>query len=188
MKNSRVSPRPKSFALRIMAHVFRTAGSKAMLFALVTVGFNAISAAPSLAQAAYLNSLVGSWSGVGRAASTDGEVPIECSVNSRLSGPNVRMRARCATSAQSGNLEMSLYYSDMSRRFHGRLASPLNYMRGSLQGTLDRGDLFLRLSADDGGTGRLVFVSEGEGRVRLLVTTIVNGNGVTVLDLPLTRL
>jgi hypothetical protein len=53
--------------------------------------------------------------------------------------------------------------------------------------TRARGDLFLRLSADDGSQGRLLLVAQGSNQVRLLVTTIVNGSNITVFDLPLAR-
>ncbi|MEM1287311.1 MAG: hypothetical protein AAGH60_03060 [Pseudomonadota bacterium] len=166
----------------------RGTGARTCAFAVFATIFCVLGPTGAFAQSAYLNNLVGSWSGQGRAAGTGGEIPISCDVTSQFSGPTVEMMARCQTPSQSGNLAMSLYYSDMSRSFHGKLSSPLRYMRGPLHGRLDRGDLFLRLSAEDGGSGRLVFVSEGEGRIRLLVTTMVNGTGVTVLDLPLQRI
>ena len=140
-----------------------------------------------MAQSAYLNQLAGAWIGQGRAASSNGETPITCDVEGALVRARLTLTANCATQGQSGTLGMVLYYSDMSRQFHGELQGPLNYLRGDLNGRLDRGDLFLRLAAEDGSQGRLLLVEEGGDRYRLLVTTIVEGASITVLDLPLQR-
>jgi hypothetical protein len=139
------------------------------------------------AQSAYLHQLAGQWSGQGRAATSEGETPILCDVDSQLRGETLNLRAACSVQGQSGNLGMQLYFSDMSQQFHGELTSPLNYASGGLHGRLSRGDLFLRLAARDGSEGRLLFVAEGEGQMRLLVTTIYQGSSITVLDLPLVR-
>lgn len=139
------------------------------------------------AENAFLTALSGSWIGNGRAATSQGETPINCDVNGNLRGQRLSIRADCSSQGQSGSIGMSLYHSDMSRQFHGQLLSPLRYISGGLIGTLSRGDLFLRLSADDGSEGRLLFVEEGPNRIRLLVTTIVEGSNITVLDLPLVR-
>ena len=160
---------------------------------IVAAGLLAVSvlAAPSSAgpaETGFLQSLEGQWLGLGRAATTQGEIPVECEVEGRLAGGSrLSLRARCQTPRQSGTIGMSLYFSDMTQQFHGELTSPLNYISGGLNGRLARGDLFLRLSADDGSEGRLLVVSEGPGQVRLLVTTIVQGANVTVFDLPLAR-
>lgn len=136
---------------------------------------------------AFLAALSGNWIGNGRAATSRGETPINCDVNGNIRGQRLSMRADCSSQGQSGSIGMSLYHSDMSRQFHGQLLSPLRYISGGLIGTMSRGDLFLRLAAEDGSEGRLLFVEEGPDQVRLLVTTIVEGSNITVLDLPLVR-
>lgn len=139
------------------------------------------------AENAFLAALSGNWIGNGRAATSRGETPINCDVNGNIRGQRLSMRADCSSQGQSGSIGMSLYHSDMSRQFHGQLLSPLRYISGGLIGTMSRGDLFLRLAAEDGSEGRLLFVEEGPDQVRLLVTTIVEGSNITVLDLPLVR-
>ena len=162
--------------------------------ALVLLGLSGALAVPgsAMAQSAetgFLQALAGTWSGEGRAATTQGEVPVRCDVESFLrSGARLSLRADCRSQNQSGTIGMSLYFNDMTQQFHGELSSPLNYISGGLNGRLARGDLFLRLAAEDGSEGRLLLVAEGPGQVRLLVTTIVNGANVTVFDLPLTKL
>ena len=139
------------------------------------------------AQTDYLQNLQGIWDGQGRAASSNGEMPIRCAVEGAMQSAQLTLTANCATQGQSGTLGMVLYFSDMSRQFHGQMTGPLVYLRGALNGRLDRGDLFLRLAAEDGSEGRLLLVAEGPDSYRLLVTTIVEGASVTVLDLPLQR-
>lgn len=136
----------------------------------------------------FLQLLEGRWAGQGRAATTQGEIAVLCDVQGELhSAARISLNANCRTSNQSGRIGMSLYFSDMTQQFHGELSSPLNYISGGLSGRLSRGDLFLRLSADDGSEGRLLLVAQGTNEVRLLVTTIVNGANITVFDLPLAR-
>ncbi len=136
----------------------------------------------------FLQTLQGAWSGQGRAATSNGELPVLCDVQGHLrSDTRIALSATCRAQGQSGTIGMNLYFSDMTRQFHGELSSPLSYIRGSLIGRLSRGDLFLRLAAADGSEGRLLFVAQGSNQVRLLVTTIVNGANVTVFDLPLAR-
>lgn len=154
--------------------------------AMGTMGMAGTSMAGPL-ETAFLDALSGNWVGNGRAATSQGETPINCDVNSDLRGPRLSLRADCSSQGQSGAIGMSLYFSDMSRQFHGQLLSPLRYISGGLIGTMSRGDLFLRLAADDGSEGRILFVEEGPNQVRLLVTTIVEGSNITVLDLPLVR-
>ncbi|MFK7793072.1 MAG: hypothetical protein AB8B88_10440 [Devosiaceae bacterium] len=155
-----------------------------------SLGAIALLASPSFAgpnETQFLQSLSGQWLGQGRAATSQGETPVQCSVDSRLSnGGRLSLRANCEAQGRSGNIGMSLYFSDMTRQFHGELSSPLNYISGGLNGRLSRGDLFLRLSADDGSEGRLLLVAEGQ-QLRLLVTTVVDGASITVFDLPLSR-
>lgn len=139
------------------------------------------------AETAFLNALSGDWIGNGRAATSQGETPINCNVNGRMRGERLSLRADCNSQGQNGSIGMSLYHSEMSRQFHGQLLSPLRYISGGLNGTMSRGDVFLRLAADDGSEGRLLFVEEGPNQIRLLVTTIVEGSNITVLDLPLVR-
>ena len=140
-------------------------------------------------EVSFLQALEGRWSGQGRAATADGETPVVCNVHGQLRGAaRITLRADCETQGQSGVIAVSLYFSDMTQQFHGELSSPLDYISGGLNGRLARGDLFLRLSADDGSEGRLLLVAEGPSRVRLLVTTVVNGANITVFDLPLARL
>lgn len=139
------------------------------------------------AETAFLNALSGDWIGNGRAATSQGEAVINCNVNGRMRGQTLSLRADCNSQGQGGSIGMSLYHSDMSRQFHGQLLSPLRYISGGLNGTMSRGDLFLRLAADDGSQGRLLFVEEGANQFRLLVTTVVEGSNITVLDLPLVR-
>lgn len=140
------------------------------------------------AEVSFLQTLEGRWTGQGRAATTQGETPVLCEVESQMqAAARISLRANCRTQGQSGNIDMSLYFSDMTQQFHGELTSPLNYISGGLNGRLSRGDLFLRLSADDGSEGRLLVVAEGAHQVRLLVTTIVDGANITVFDLPLAR-
>ena len=137
----------------------------------------------------FIQALEGRWSGQGRAATTEGETPVLCDVQGRLHGTaRISLRADCRTQGQSGTIGLSLYFSDMTQQFHGEISSPLNYISGDLNGRLSRGDLFLRLAAEDGSEGRLLLVAEGAQDVRLLVTTIVNGANITVLDLPLVRI
>lgn len=153
----------------------------------VGVGMGGVSAAGP-AESQFLQSLEGQWSGQGRAATTQGEIAVVCDVLGQLhSAARISLRADCRTQSRSGRIGMSLYFSDMSQQFHGELTSPLNYISGGLNGRLSRGDLFLRLSADDGSEGRLLVVAQGGNQVRLLVTTIVNGANITVFDLPLSR-
>ncbi|MEM6712097.1 MAG: hypothetical protein AAF590_07420 [Pseudomonadota bacterium] len=160
-----------------------------MVFSVFAVGamtVSPLSAGP--VEQGFLQSLEGEWLGLGRAATTQGEVPVECLVESRLTqSSRLSLRAQCQTSSQSGSIGMSLYFSDMTQQFHGELTSPLSYISGGLNGRLARGDLFLRLSADNGSEGRLLMVAEGPDQVRLLVTTIVEGASITVFDLPLAR-
>ncbi|MFN3169676.1 MAG: hypothetical protein ACE37E_03185 [Hyphomicrobiales bacterium] len=140
------------------------------------------------AEVSFLQTLEGRWTGQGRAATTQGETPVLCEVESQMqAAARISLRANCRTQGQSGNIGMSLYFSDMTQQFHGELTSPLNYISGGLNGRLSRGDLFLRLSADDGSEGRLLLVAQGSNQVRLLVTTIVDGANITVFDLPLAR-
>jgi hypothetical protein len=139
-------------------------------------------------EVSFLQALEGRWSGQGRAATTQGEAPVLCEVEGRLRGTaRISLMADCRTQGQSGTIGMSLYFSDMTQQFHGEITSPVNYISGDLNGRLSRGDLFLRLAADDGSEGRLLLVAQGAHGVRLLVTTIVNGANITVLDLPLAR-
>ncbi len=158
---------------------------------LALVALWSLSEAPLMAGPAetqFLQALEGRWSGQGRAATSDGEAPVLCDVEGRLrNGGQISFRADCRAQGQSGTISMSLYFSDMSRQFHGELSSPLNYISGGLNGRLSRGDLFLRLAANDGSEGRLLLVAQGEGGLRLLVTTVVDGASITVFDLPLTR-
>lgn len=141
-----------------------------------------------VAEVSFLQALEGQWTGQGRTATAQGEAPVLCQVEGRMrSAVRVSLRAACSSQGQSGTIGMSLYFSDMSRQFHGELTSPVRYISGSLVGELARGDLFLRLAADDGSEGRLLLVAEGPDRVRLLVTTVVNGANITVFDLPLVR-
>jgi hypothetical protein len=136
----------------------------------------------------FLQLLEGQWAGQGRAATTQGEIAVLCDVQGELhSAARISLNANCRTPNQTGRIGMSLYFSDMTQQFHGELSSPLNYISGGLNGRLSRGDLFLRLSADDGSQGRLLLVAQGSNQVRLLVTTIVNGANITVFDLPLAR-
>lgn len=146
---------------------------------------NAALAGP--AETAFLNALSGDWIGNGRAATSQGEAVINCDVRGNMRGQSLSLRADCRSQGQSGSIGMSLYHSDMSRQFHGQLLSPLRYISGGLIGNMSRGDVFLRLAADDGSEGRLLFVEEGPNQIRLLVTTIVEGSNITVLDLPLVR-
>lgn len=159
----------------------------AALVPFIATGFLGQDVHQAQAQTSYLANLSGQWSGQGRAATNEGETPVVCSVDSELNGVRLNMTARCETQGRNGRIDMQLYYSDMSRQFHGELSSPLTYISGGLNGRLSRGDLFLRLAADDGSEGRLLFVTEGDQQVRLLVTTIVDGASITVLDLPLSR-
>ncbi|MGD1885544.1 MAG: hypothetical protein ACFB01_00125 [Cohaesibacteraceae bacterium] len=148
----------------------------------------ALPAHAGVAETGFLQALAGQWVGQGRAATSDGETPVLCEVEGTMrSDIRVSLRASCSAQGQSGTIGLSLYFSEMSRQFHGQITSPVRYISGSLVGELARGDLFLRLAADDGSEGRLLFVTEGQGRVRLLVTTVVNGANVTVFDLPLVR-
>ncbi|MBV6657114.1 MAG: hypothetical protein KI785_05030 [Devosiaceae bacterium] len=139
------------------------------------------------AQTDYLTGLEGNWNGTGRAATNAGEAAIACNIESNVRRGRLTLQAGCNSQGQSGRIGMQLYYSEMTRQFHGELSSPLNYIRGQLVGRLDRGDLFLRLDAEDGSQGRLLLVDEGEGRIRLLVTTVVDGANITILDLPLAK-
>lgn len=165
--------------------------SRTICSCLFSLGFFAASmTGPSIAgpaESAFLHALSGNWIGNGRAATSQGETPINCDVNGQLRGEQLSLRADCSSQGQSGAIGMSLYFSDMSRQFHGQLLSPLRYISGGLNGTMSRGDVFLRLAADDGSQGRLLFVEEGINQVRLLVTTVVEGSNITVLDLPLVR-
>lgn len=138
-------------------------------------------------ETAFLNALSGAWIGNGRAATSQGETTINCDVRGNMRGQSLSLRADCDSQGRSGSIGMSLYHSDMSRQFHGQLLSPLRYISGGLIGSMSRGDVFLRLAADDGSEGRLLFVEEGPNQIRLLVTTIVEGSNITVLDLPLVR-
>ena len=166
---------------------------KSLLFAVCSSLLAVLAPVPTPAIAGpaeiqFLQALEGRWSGQGRAATTQGEAPVSCEVEGRLrNGVRMAFRADCRTQGQSGTISMSLYFSDMSRQFHGELSSPVNYISGSLNGHLSRGDLFLRLAASDGSEGRLLLVASGDQGMRLLVTTIVDGASITVFDLPLTR-
>ena len=139
-------------------------------------------------EVAFLQSFEGRWIGVGRAATTQGETPVECSIEGRMRGDaRISLQAQCRTQGQSGRIDISLYFNDMTQQFHGELSSPLSHISGGLHGRLSRGDLFLRLAARDGSEGRLLVVAEGPAQLRLLVTTIVDGASITVFDLPLVR-
>ncbi|MEM6383901.1 MAG: hypothetical protein AAF739_14610 [Pseudomonadota bacterium] len=131
--------------------------------------------------------MVGQWVGEGRAATSSGEAPVRCDVESKIVAGRLSMSADCSTQGQSATIAMLLSYNEASQRFTGEMLAPLNYMRGQLYGQIDRGDIFLRLSARDGSVGQIVVVGVGGDQLRLLVTTIVDGRSVTVLDLPLSR-
>lgn len=166
--------------------VSRTIRSVLLSLCLLALGMAGTSVAGP-AETAFLTGLSGNWIGNGRAATSQGETPINCDVQGQLRGQRLSLRADCSSQGQSGSIGMSLYHSEMSRQFHGQLLSPLSYISGGLNGTMSRGDVFLRLAADDGSEGRLLFVEEGPNQVRLLVTTVVEGSSITVLDLPLVR-
>lgn len=173
-----------------LLHCLLVARCRAFLLAVLCAGLWA--GTPSYAgptEVSFLQALEGQWSGQGRAATSDGETPVLCEIDSQLRGAaRLSMRANCQAQGRSSTIALSLYFSDMTQQFHGELLSPLNHISGGLNGRLARGDLFLRLSAEDGSEGRLLLVAEGPSRVRLLVTTIVNGANITVFDLPLAKL
>lgn len=140
------------------------------------------------AEQQFLLELQGRWAGEGRAATTQGEAPVACEVESRLrSASRISLSADCHAQGQSGRINLVLSFSNRTQQFHGELTSPLNYASGGVVGRLSRGDLFLRLSASDGSEGGLLLVGQGDQGMRLLVTTIVDGASITIFDLPLTR-
>ena len=189
----RVVPQRDSWSALIRAFTRPGPARRPALLVLAVAAFLACLPVGSISHAGstevgFLQSMAGRWSGQGRAATAQGETPVLCDVEGEFHGAaRLSLRAACRTQGQSGIIGMSLYFSDMTQQFHGELSSPVNYISGGLIGQLSRGDLFLRLSANDGSEGRLLLVAQGPHQMRLLVTTIHNGANITVFDLPLAR-